>query len=372
MKLTVLQESLSKAVTQASRFASTRSQLPILGNILLKATKTKLTISSTNLEISVLTQIGAKIEEDGEISIPSKVISELVNNLPKEQVKLESEKEQLKITTSGFSSKILGIDATDFPKIPGTLAKPFSLPKKEILESLSQVVFATSTDETRPVLTGVLVILGKGSVTLVATDGFRLSQKKVVLSSQKNEPSGQRIVIPKGVLGEIGRSIEEVDEVDLEIQEKEKQVIFGLGDVVLSSRLLEGEYPDFEKIIPKSSTISVRLDKEEFLRSVKLASIFAREAANIVKLKLFKDSVKVLAESGSSGSQETDVEAKTEGDIKDFEIAFNYRFLEEFLHSVTGDEVKMEFTTMDKAGVFTDSSDKNYLHLIMPVRTQNQ
>jgi len=371
MKLTVLQENLAKAVTQASRFASVRSQLPILGNILLKATKTKLTISSTNLEISVLIQIGAKIEEEGQISIPSKVISELVNNLPKEQITLESEKEQLKIKTSGFSSNILGMDATDFPKIPGILAKPFSLPKKEILESLSQAVFATSVDETRPILTGVLFILSKNSVVLVATDGFRLSQKKIILNNQKNGPVVQKIVIPKGVLGEIGRSLEDVPEVQLEIQEKEKQVIFGLGDVILSSRLLEGDYPDFEKIIPKNSSITVRLDKEELLRAVKLASIFAKEAANIVKLRLSKDSIKVLAESSSAGSQETDVEAKVDGETKGFEIAFNYRFLEEFLHSVTGEEVKMEFTTTDKAGVFTDSSDPNYLHLIMPVRVQS-
>jgi DNA polymerase III subunit beta len=371
MKLTVLQENLAKAVTQASRFASTRSQLPILGNILFKTTKTKLAVSSTNLEISVVSQIGAKIESEGEISIPSKVISELVSNLPKENIVLESDKEQLKITTSGFASKLLGMNASDFPKIPDSLNKPFDLPKKELIEALSQVIFATSVDETRPILTGVLFILNKGSITLVATDGFRLSQKKIVLNTKKNEPDNQKIVIPKGVLGEIGRSIEEVTEIKLEIQEKEKQAIFGLEDVILSSRLLEGDYPDFEKIIPKTSFITVRTDKEEMLRAVKLAAIFAREAANIVKFKFFKDSVKVLAESGSSGSQETDIEAKIEGDIKDFEIAFNFRFLEEFLHSVIGDEVKMEFTTPDKAGVFTDSSDPNYLHLIMPVKVQS-
>lgn len=368
MKLTVLQENLAKAVTQASRFASQRSQLPILGNILLKATKTKLNISSTNLEVSILTQIGAKIEEEGEISIPSKVISELISNLPKEQVTLESEKEQLKITTSGFNSKVLGMNASDFPKIPSSLTKPLILPTKEILESLSQVVFSTSTDETRPILTGVLVLLDASSLVLVATDGFRLSQKKIKISAQKEITGKQKIVIPKGVLNELGRSLDGINEVQLEIQEKDKQVIFGLGDVVLSSRLLEGEYPDFEKIIPKSSSISVRLDKEDFLRAVKLASIFAREAANIVKLKLLKDSVKVLAESSASGSQETQVEAKIEGEVKDFEIAFNFRFLEEFLHSIKGEEVKMEFTTVDKAGVFTDSSDSEYLHLIMPVR----
>jgi DNA polymerase-3 subunit beta len=370
MKLTILQENLAKAVTQASRFASTRSQLPILGNILLRSNKTKLSVSSTNLEISVLTQIGAKIDEEGEISIPSKIITELINNLPKETVTLESEKEQLKISTSGFNSKVLGMNASDFPKIPEGLVKPFVLPKKEILESLSQVIFATSIDETRPILTGVLVILDKNQLTLVATDGFRLSKKRLVLSAQKNELVAEKIVIPKGILGEIGRSLEEVNDVQLEIREKEKQVVFGLGDVILSSRLLEGDYPDFEKIIPKNSLITVRVDKEEFLRAVKLASIFAREAANIVKLKLLKDSIRVLAESSSSGSQETDVEAKIEGDASGFEIAFNFRFLEEFLHSVTGDEVKMEFTTVDKAGVFTDSSDPNYFHLIMPVRVQ--
>jgi DNA polymerase-3 subunit beta len=375
MKLTVLQENLVKAVVQASRFTSTRSQLPILGNILLKATKTKLIISSTNLEISVLTQIGAKIDEEGEISVPSKVISELITNLPRENVVLESEKEQLNVSTAGFTSKVLGMDATDFPKIPGALTKPFGIPKKEILESLSQVVFATSTDETRPVLTGVLMVFSKVGTALVATDGFRLSQKKIALNIRKNEPGVQKIVIPKGVLGELGRSLEEVNEVQLEIQEKEKQVIFGLGDVILSSRLLEGDYPDFEKIIPPNSSISVRLDKEDFLRAVRLASIFAREAANIVKIKVLKDSIKVSAESGSSGSQETMVEAKVEDPERvtraEWEIAFNYKFLEEFLHSVVGEEVKMEFTTTDKAGVFTDTSDPNYLHLIMPVRVQS-
>lgn len=381
MKLTVLQENLSKAVSQASRFASTRSQLPILGNILLRATKTKLTISSTNLEISVQTQIGAKIEEEGEISIPAKVITELIGNLPKEQVSLESEKEQLKIKAPGFSSKILGMNPSDFPKIPGILAKPITLPKKEILESLSQVVFATSTDETRPILTGVLFILDKNNLTLVATDGFRLSQKKITLSALKEGLIAQKIVIPKGVLGELGRSLEEITEVQLEIQEKEKQILFGLGDVVLSSRLLEGDYPDFEKIIPQSASLSVRTDKEDLLRAVKLASIFAREAANIVKFKLSKDSIKVSAESSNSGSQEMDVEAKIESSgstpqggpylESGFDISFNYRFLEEFLHSVVGDEVKMDFTTVDKAGVFTDPGDKEYLHLIMPVKVQN-
>ncbi len=369
MKLTILQEDLTKAISLASRFASSRSQLPILGNILLTAGKAKLKVSSTNLEMSVSTQVGAKIDETGELSIPAKVISEMISNLPKDSIDLESEKEQMKIKTSGFHSKLLGMNASDFPKIPDRInrEKAVSLSQKEISEFLPKVLFAASVDETRPVLTGVLFILDKSVFTIVATDGFRLSKKKISLKSEKEG----RVIVPKNALNELLKLTQESSELLFAIEEKDKQVLFGSEDTIITSRVIEGDYPDFEKIIPRDFGISVHLDKEEFLRAVKLASIFARESANIVKLKLLKDSVDILAESGSSGSQETKVDAKVEGDIGGgFEIAFNYRFLEEFLHSVSGDEVRMEFTTVTAAGVFKDTTDSSYLHLIMPVRIQ--
>lgn len=370
MKFQILQENLEKAVSITSRFASTRAQLPILGNILVSANKSKVIFSSTNLEISASVIVGAKIEEDGNISVPSRIIAELVSNLPKETVSLSSEKEQLKVSTSGFSGTILGMNSSDFPKIPTTIEadKSIKLPKKEILEALSQVSFATSLDETRPILTGVLFIREKDELKIVATDGFRLSRKIIKM----NEPSDSfKIILPKTILSEISRIGEGEDFIIFNLLEKEKQAIFGIGDTVLTSRMLEGEYPDFEKIIPKSSTINVLLDKEEFLRSVKVASIFAKDAANVVKIKLLKDGVKVYAESSQSGSQETKVEAKIENQESgnlEWEISFNYKFLEDFLHSVKGEEVKMEFSTTTAAGVFTDPMDLNYLHIIMPVR----
>lgn len=368
MKLSVLQENLAKAITTASRFASPRAQLPILGNILLSAQKTKVSISSTNLEISVSIEMGAKVDEKGEICIPARIISELVTNLPKDTITLESEKEQLKISSSGFSSKVLGMDSTDFPKIPTSLnlEKALNIPRALLLDAIAQVIFAASIDETRPVLTGVLFIWERGSLTLVATDGFRLSQKKIKIDPLKPAP---QVILPKLILSELTR-LEDGEEILYHQEEKEKQVVFGVGEVVLSSRVLEGEYPDFAKIIPKESPVNVLIDKEELLRGVKLASVFAREGANIVKLKLTDGSVKVSAESSAAGSQETKVDAKIEGSSKDFEIAFNYRFLEEFLHSVKGEEVKMEFSGPDRAGVFTDTSDPSYLHLIMPVKIQ--
>jgi DNA polymerase-3 subunit beta len=378
MKFQILQENLEKAISLTSRFASSRAQLPILGNILFSTSKSKVFISSTNLEISASVQVGAKIEEEGEISIPSKVITELISNLPKETISFESSKEQLKISTSGFSSTVLGMDSSDFPKIPNSMNTAnvnekglISLPKKEFTKALSQVVFATSFDESRPVLTGVLSLWSKEELVLVATDGFRLSQKKISLDGQNENKKTQKIIIPKNVLNEVSRMGEEDERIFFDFQEKEKQVLFGSSNIVLTSRLLEGEYPDYEKIIPKSSTTKVLVDKEELLRAVKLASIFAREAANVVKFKIGKESVKITAESGQSGSQETKIDAKViaEGpEPVEWEVAFNYKFVEDFLHSVVGEEVKMEFSTIDKAGVFTDTSDSSYLHLIMPVK----
>ena len=368
MKLQILQENLEKAVNTTSRFASSRAQLPVLGNILISTRKSKIHVSSTNLEISASVQVGAKIEEEGEISVPAKIISELVANLPKETVDMVSEKEQLKVSVSGFSSTILGMNSSDFPKIPNSVDKEKSIgfQQNELVKALGQVLFATSTDETRPILTGVLFLFGKNSISLVATDGFRLSRK--TLSFKMAKKVSNSVVIPKGVLGDLSRTPSEEAAIYFGVQEKEKQVIFGIGDTVLTSRLLEGEYPDFEKIIPKASSIKVFLDKEEFTRAVKLASIFARESANIVRIKVLKDSINVSAESSAAGSQETKVDARVESTEKNFEIAFNYRFVEEFLHSASGEEIKVEFTSITAPGVFTDTSDSSYLHLVMPVK----
>ena len=369
MKLQVLQESLEKSIVIANRFSSSRAQLPILGNILLSARKNKLFISSTNLEISASVQIGAKIEKEGDISIPSRLIMDVVSNLPKDTIDLDSENEHLKISTAGFSSNILGIDPTDFPKVPSFVSDKTSIVlQRDVLnEGLNKILFATSTDETRPVLTGVLFILSKKYLTLVATDGFRLSKKKIVLENGIEKTD--TMVIPKSILGEIGRNVFNTDSILLELNEKEKQILFGLEDTVLTSRLLEGEYPDYEKIIPKETNVNILVDKEEFLRAVKLASVFARESANVVRIKVYKNFIKVIGESGQAGSQETKVDAKVEkGTKEDLEIAFNYRYLEEFAMSVSGEEISMDFNNSTSAGVFKDTSDSDYLHLIMPIK----
>lgn len=371
MQLEVLQENFSKALSITSRFANPKAQLPVLGNIYLSGSNNRLLICSTNLEISIATSVGAKVKEAGEITIPGRVMNEVVSNLAPGVINLLSEKETLEISSQNFSSRILGMNAADFPKIPQSLGKnAFSFPRVEFLQCLSQVVFCASVDETRPVLTGVLFLFKKAGVTLVATDGFRLSQKKL---KQKGFEKEKNIILPKSALVELSRLVNDEDEISIAIREEDNQVVFGVGDTILTTRVLEGDFPDFEKIIPKEETVKIALDKEELLRGVRLAAVFARDSANIVKVKAVKGEIGLVAESQLAGSQENKVEAKIEGSLPEggFEISFNFRFLEEFLHAASGDEVDISLSSPSAPGVFTDPSDPDFLHLIMPVRVQS-
>jgi len=373
MKLQILQESLGKALSNASRFTSQRAQLPVLGNIKLKAEKTKLLISSTNLEVAVVISVGAKIEEDGEITIPAKTITEIISNLPLGTLELSAEKEQLKIESQSFDSTLSGMNASDFPAIPEKIDTKNSLvlPKKLLLGSLSQVIFAASVDETRPILTGILFIFKKDSLVLVATDGFRLSQKIIPI---KIGDKMETLVLPKFAISEISRLAGEEEEILLNYKKTDNQAVFGISDTVLSSRVLQGDYPDYEKIIPKSSVVKISVDKDEMLRAVKLASVFARESANIIKIKVGKDTMGFSAESSTSGSQKNKIDAKVDWKgpaVENFEIAFNYHFIEDFLHAVNGEEVSIEFSSESAPGVFGDPTDPSFLHLIMPIKIQS-
>lgn len=373
MKLQILQENLSKALTNAARFTSQRAQLPVLGNIKLKTDKTKLIVAATNLEVAVVISVGAKIESEGEITIPAKTITEIVSNLTPGILDLEVDKEQLKVESANFNSSVSGMNASDFPALPERVDVKNSLvlPKKLLLNALAQVIFAASVDETRPILTGVLFIFKKDKLVLVATDGFRLSQKTIPI---KIEGEVENLVLPKFAIGEVVRLAGEEEEILLNYKKTDNQAVFGFADTVLSSRVLQGTYPDYEKIIPKSAAVKIAVDKDEMLRAVKLASVFARDSANIIKIQVGKDSLGFSAESSTSGSQKNKIDAKVDwtGPAADgLEIAFNYHFIEELLHAVSGEELSIEFSSEAAPGVFGDPTDPSFLHLIMPVKIQS-
>jgi len=364
MNLQVLQEDFSKAINLASRFTSLRAQLPILANVLLSTSKNKLIISATNLEISINLSIGAKIEKEGQITVPARVLNEILVSLNPNPIRLISEKENLQILTPSFNSTLAGMNASDFPQIPQKLDKDRLKFKREaLMDSLNQVLFAVSVDETRPVLTGVLFVFKKQNLELVATDGFRLSRK--ILALEKTDVA-EKIILPKNILGEIVRLPAGQEEINFSFKKADNQAVFEIEGIYFSSRVIEGDFPDYEKIIPKSSKVKIRLDKEDFLQAIKLASVFARDSANVVKFLVKENELEVLAESSFSGSQKTTLAAKVEGEK--MEIAFNFRFLQDFLQVVKGEEVLVELSGSNLPGVFLDPKDKDFLHLIMPVR----
>lgn len=368
MKFTSLQENLKNAVNITSHFISPKAQLPILGNILIKTDKSKIILSSTNLETSVSTSIGAKVEKEGEITVPGRTFSDVISNLSSGPIEIEVEKEQIKITSGTFKSNILGVNASDFPIIPNSIGKnSITLPKEMFIDGLNKTLFAVSNDETRPVLTGVLFVFKGKNLHLVSTDGFRLSQKTIKLEKEYED---QKIIVPKTILFEISK-LGGSEEISFSFNKKDNQIIILSGETIFSSRIIEGEYPDFEKILPKSSVLSILIDKEDFEKAIKLASVFARESGNILKLSIKKDSLKVIAESSSSGNQETDLEVKVEKKSEfdgGVDISFNFRFIEEVLRVIESDEVLIEFGGTNAPGKFIDSKDPNFLHLIMPIK----
>lgn len=371
MKFSVLQEELSQKVQLASRFVSVRAQLPVLANILLKAKSGKLQISATNLEMGISISAGAKIERDGEITVPARIFAELIANLGPGKVNVEEEKGHLHISTPVFSASVAGIASSEFPSVPDKLSPTsFSLDRMFVSLVAKQVAFAAATDDTRPVLTGIFILF-KDNIIAVATDGFRMSYKEI--SYEKDGKGGkdkevESVLIPARVVEELDKAVGGSERIGVSASEKDRRLIFAGGTVILTSRLIEGQFPDYERVIPKDWSSQITADREEMVRAVKMASVFAREAASIVKLRVEKERLVFTSESSQYGKEEIDVEAKVDGEETD--VAYNFRYLLDFLNSIDGESVLFQTNGPTSPGVFQDAKDPSYKHIIMPVRIQ--
>lgn len=374
MEVTCLQENLSHALNIATRFVSTKTQLPVLGNFLLATDKGKLKIAATNLEISICLWVGAKVEKEGGISLPARTFLEFISSLPAEKVSLFSEEGLLKVEGGSFRASFNGSPPQEFPSFPQKEEKPLLALQKEFFsKAVLRVGFSASQDEGRPILTGVKWMFGPEEMQIVATDGYRLSLQTLVDAKEKTPSKEEFLIIPARALLEVARIARENKEEEVKIiPAKEKgQLIFALEEMEVATRFLEGEFPEFQKIIPQGFSSKARLEKEAFLRAVKTASLFARDSANIVRLKLVSSDggkVVVSANSPQVGENICEVEAKIEGE--EVETAFNYRYLLDFLSNVEGEEVVFETSGPLNPGVFKIAGDDSYLHIIMPVRVQ--
>lgn len=368
MKFKVLQEDLSIALSSSIRFIATRATLPILGNFALVAKEATLQILATNLEMSIAVNIGGKVDKEGTITIPAKIFYELISNLSKGQTDFELVKEELKIESPQFKGSIPTSPSNDFPKIPDSINKDksFALNEKDLSDTLGKILFSASLDETRPVLTGVLFIFENNTLILVSSDGFRLSKKTIKL---KNKIQSKNLIIPRQSLSELLKHVSESDSAIFEVKESENQLVVNIKDTYLSSRLIDGAFPDFEKIIPTSSSTTVNIDKNDLARAIKLASIFAREGGNVIKMIVKEDKVEITSEGLNSGKQRGELDAKIEG--SPVEISFNYKFIEDFLSVCKSESIEIKLIDSVSPAIFVDSNDTDFLHLIMPVRIQS-
>jgi len=375
MKISLLQENLAKGLSLVSRVVASKAQLPVLSNVLLSIDKGKLRLSATNLETGMNLWLGGKTEGEGKLTVPAKIFNEVVSSLPQETVVLEKEGEGLRISCGKFKSKINGIAAEEFPLMPSlrdgkTIKETFSLDREAVEKGLGQVAMAAATDESRPIFTGVKMELDEKKLRLAATDGYRLSVKTVTnLKGLKKQKS---LVVPARALMELVRAITatetEAKEVVLAATEEERQLIMAYGDVEVVTRILEGEFPDFDKIIPTSHTTAIVLDAEELLQAVRAAAVFAKDSANIVRFKVSDKGLLISANAPQVGENEVELSGKKTGE--DAEIAFNSRYLLEMLNVIEVKELRLEMSGPLSPGVFKPKEDNGLIHIIMPVRVQ--
>lgn len=373
MKILVLQEDLILGLSLVCRFVAQKPQLPILANIFFSAESGKLVLCATNLEMGISYKIPAKIEKEGKTTIPAKIILELIANAPPGQISLEEKQGRLVVTAGSIiSSSLTTIPPNEFPAVAQNMGNPdFILPRDMLDKIISQVTFAAARDETRPVLATVLLFPGE-EIKAVATDGFRLSLKTFntpkTKQGQKNDL--EKISIPARLLEETGRvaANPQGENVGVLVPEKEGQIMFSLGSAILTGRLVEGDFPDFGRVIPAKWTHRAVVAKEGLLRAVKAGAVFAREASGVIRLRIENGRLVVFAESQEFGKEEGYLDAKTDGG--GVEVAFNYRYVLDFLGSIGGEEIVFETEGPTSPGVFQDPEDPSYKHLIMPVRIQ--
>jgi DNA polymerase-3 subunit beta len=371
MKLSVLQENLAHGLTTVARAVSPRSTLPVLANILVATEDGRLRLTGTNLELGITCWIGAKVVEEGSTTVPARTFVDLVNTLPADQVEMELtlRTQTLNVRAGAFDNNIKCIDAQEFPPMPpADLGEGVLLEMQDLREMISQVAFAASTDDARPVLSGVLLEIDGAHLTLAAADGFRLSVRRADLSAPVSSPL--RAIVPARALAELAR-IASDEQVHMLLPPGRGQVIFRGRDIELVSQLIEGAFPDYQGIIPSSHTNRTVISTAGFLKACKAADIFAREAAHSARLKIAPGSelepgrVEVTATAAETGSNEVIVDATVDGEP--IEIAFNVRFLVDVLSVINSPNVALETSGPAAPGVIKPVGRDDFLHVVMPM-----
>lgn len=385
MKLTCTQENFKKAIFNSERLVSKQNTLPILNNILFEASKNKLYLSATNLEIGVITQIGAKVEKEGKITIPAKLISNFTNNLPDgEAIEIESSEQGLKIK-NGFSRAIIkGLPAADFPLIPQkNTGFHLRINNKRLKNIINRVSVAVALNEARQELTGINVILGEKELFFAATDSFRLAESRLDISGQKEDKGAylslvsrkESIIIPAATLVELARIIPDDQEGEVKMAIEENQIFFECGGTTLVSRLINGKYPDYKHIMPKEFQTRCVAAKNGFQTTVKMASIFSSGKAGEISLELnpVKKKITVSGRSVEVGENTSELKADLTGPGQ--KITFNARYILDGINSINTSRVAILVNNESAPAALKEIDEKtgevlnDHIYIVMPIKS---
>jgi len=363
MKLSCTQENLATGLSIVCPVAGKGGTLPILHNIMLEARDGALELKSTNLEIGVVARIRGKVEEDGVFTVSGKLFHDYVNLVDAERVVMSLDGEHLVIQAGNQQTRINGLSADEFPVIPTVGEAPaHTLDSADFKEALSQTVFAVSVNDARPEISGVYLLFENSTLTMAGTDSYRLAEKKITLVS--GSPEKIEAIVPLRTMQELGRILGQVSG-ELSIIVNDNQVLFRVADVELVSRVISGNYPNYQQIIPQNVKTTVTLDKEPLARAIKSASLFCRQGLNHVNVQFSSDKVLVSASASQVGENTIEVPAKVEG--SDVDIIFDFRFLLDGFSSMRESSIVIKLDSATSPGVFA-TEDSSYLYLVMPIR----
>ena len=374
MKLLILQEKLKKGLGIVERISSKSLTLPILNNILISTEKNFLNLAATDLEIGINLWILTQIEKEGKITIPSRLFSNFINLLPNKKISLEVKNDNLFIECENYKTQIKGLSAEEFPIIPKiTDGDTVSVEISSFCKSLDQIVDIAVLSSARPEISGVYFLFQKDLITIAATDSFRLGEKKIFLKNSSSLEKEYSLILPQKTVKEIVNIFNE-KQGELKIYFSPNQVMFEYpmeetthAEIQIISRLIEGEYPNYQEIIPKKYTTKLVLNKDEFLNQIKTASLFSGRI-NEVKIKTNpeKDKIEIFSQSSEIGEYESSVSGKVEGEP--IEISFNHRFLLDGLLSIKTPEIIFELNKETGPGVLKAVGDDTYIYVVMPIK----
>jgi DNA polymerase-3 subunit beta len=376
MKITCKQQDLSRGLSVVNHAVSSRSTLPILGNILLTTDGSRLKLSATNLEIGITCWIEAEITEEGTTTVPAKTFTDLVNSLRQSQVELSvpPDTHTINVKCQGTNGAIKGMDPSEFPLIPSTEGSelPITLDTKQLKEMIEQVAFAAADDDSRPVFTGVHVEAQNEKLTMAAADAFRLAVHTAALPGSGQ--SHDTILIPARTLNELARILPAEGSVDMIVTPNRSQVLFHTENIDLVSRLIEGTFPNYRQIIPKEHTTRAVVETKEFAAAVKTVIPFARDSSNIARVKISgggeggePGQLTIEATAEDIGSNVSTIHAAVDGPEQ--QIIFNVKYLSDVLAVLGTPEVALEVTSGTRPGVIKPVGAADYTYVIMPMST---